>query len=39
LIALIHSDIEMPFPKPDQEHYLAFQTRDLFLRHPNTTII
>jgi len=39
LIALIHSDIEKPFPKPDQEPYVAMQTKDLFLRHPKTKII
>jgi predicted TIM-barrel fold metal-dependent hydrolase len=29
----------MPFPKPGQEPYPAIQLRDLFKRHPNTTII
>jgi predicted TIM-barrel fold metal-dependent hydrolase len=39
LVALIHNDIDMPFPKPDQEPYQLVQLRDLFLRHPKTTII
>ena len=29
----------MPFPRPGQEPYQLVQLRDLFLRHPNTTII
>jgi predicted TIM-barrel fold metal-dependent hydrolase len=39
LVALIHSDIEKPFPKPDQEPYVAMQTKELFLRHQGTKII
>jgi hypothetical protein len=39
LVALIHNDIDMPFPKPDQEPYQLVQLRDLFQRHPQTTII
>ena len=39
LIALMHSDIDVPFPKPGQEPYQVVQTRDLFLRHPQTTIV
>jgi len=39
LVALIHTDIEKPFPKPDQEPYVAMQTKELFLRHPKTKII
>ncbi len=39
LIALLHSDIDMPFPKPGQEPYQVYQLRDLFKRHPKTTII
>jgi predicted TIM-barrel fold metal-dependent hydrolase len=39
LVALMHNDIDMPFPKPDQEPYQLVQLRDLFLRHPNTTIV
>ena len=39
LVVLIHNDIDAPFPKPGQEPYQAFQLRDLFKRHPNTTII
>jgi hypothetical protein len=39
LVVLIHNDIDVPFPKPGQEPYQAKQLRDLFLRHPNTSII
>jgi len=39
LVVLLHNDIDMPFPKPNQEPYQIFQLRDLFLRHPKTTII
>jgi hypothetical protein len=39
LVALIHNDIDAPFPKPGQEPYQVTQLRDLFLRHTATTII
>ena len=39
LVVLIHNDIDAPFPKPGQDPYQMHQLRDLFLRHPNTTII
>jgi predicted TIM-barrel fold metal-dependent hydrolase len=39
LVVLIHNDIDMPFPKPGQEPYPAVQLRDVFKRHPKTTII
>ena len=39
LVVILHNDIDMPFPKPDQEPYQVLQLRDLFLRHPRTTII
>jgi Amidohydrolase len=39
LVAIMHNDIDMPFPKPGQEPYQVEQLRDLFLRHPKTTII
>ncbi len=39
LVALIHNDIDVPFPKPGQEPYQLIQLRDLFLRHPKTTFI
>jgi predicted TIM-barrel fold metal-dependent hydrolase len=39
LIALMHNDINMPFPKPGQEPYMLKQMKDLFERHPKTTII
>ena len=39
LVVLIHSDVDTPFPKAGQEPYQAVQIKDLFLRHPKTTII
>jgi hypothetical protein len=39
LVVLIHNDIDAPFPKPGQDPYQAIQLRDLFARHPKTTII
>ena len=39
LIALLHNDINMPFPKPGQEPYMLAQMKALFERHPQTTII
>jgi len=39
LVALIHNDIDAPFPKPGQEPYQVLQLRDLIERHPKTTII
>ena len=39
LIALMHNDVDMPFPKPGQDPYQLVQLRDLFRRHPKTTII
>ena len=39
LVVIIHNDIDMPFPKPDQEPYMLKQMKSLFKRHPDTTII
>ncbi len=39
LVVILHNDIEMPYPKPGQEHYLLKQLGDLFRRHPQATII
>jgi len=39
LVALIHNDIDAPFPKPGQDPYQMVQLGDLFRRHPGTTII
>ena len=39
LLVILHSDIDMPFPKPDQEPYLVMQMKELIERHPETTII
>jgi predicted TIM-barrel fold metal-dependent hydrolase len=39
LVVILHNDADMPFPRPDQEPYQLLQLRDLFERHPRTTII
>ncbi len=39
LVVLLHSDADVPFPKPDQEPYQLKQIGELFRRHPETTII
>jgi Amidohydrolase len=39
LVVILHNDIDMPFPRPDQEPYMLAQMKALFLRHPKTTII
>ena len=37
--SILHNDVDMPFPKPGQDPYQVVQLRDLFKRHPKTTII
>jgi len=39
LLVLLHNDVDMPFPKPNQEPYQVIQLRDLIKRHPQTKII
>jgi hypothetical protein len=39
LVVILHNDINMPFPKPGQEPYMLAQLKELFVRHPKTTII
>lgn len=39
LAVIIHSDIHMPFAKPDKARTYFDQTKALFARHPRTTII
>jgi amidohydrolase family protein len=39
LVVLMHNDIDVPFAKTGQEPYQAVQLRDLFLRHPQATIV
>jgi hypothetical protein len=39
MVVILHNDINMPFPKPDQEPYVLVQLRDVLLRHPKTTVI
>jgi hypothetical protein len=39
LVVILHNDIDVPFRKSGQEPYQALQLRDLFLRHPDATIV
>ncbi len=39
LVVILHSDIHMPFAKPEKARTYFDQTKALFARHPNTTII
>jgi predicted TIM-barrel fold metal-dependent hydrolase len=39
MVAMIHTDIDKPFPKSGQPAFLGRQTRELFERHPKTKII
>jgi predicted TIM-barrel fold metal-dependent hydrolase len=39
LVVLLHNDVDMPFPRPGQDPYMAVQLRDLVKRHPKTTVI
>ena len=39
LVAILHSDVDVPFPKPGQEPYMVVQMRDLLKRHPDANII
>ena len=39
LVVLIHCDVDVPFAKPGAEPAYAKQIKDLFKRHPKTTII
>jgi predicted TIM-barrel fold metal-dependent hydrolase len=39
LVAILHNDLDVPFPKPGQDPYQLVQLSALFKRHPKTTII
>jgi len=39
LVVILHNDVDIPFPKPDQEPHMLQKMKALFARHPNTTII
>src|SRR6186713_2852066 len=39
LVAILHNDVDMPFPKPGQDPYPARQLGELLRRHPQTTVI
>jgi len=39
LVVILHNDVDMPFPKPDQDPYLVKQLYEVLRRHPDTNII
>jgi predicted TIM-barrel fold metal-dependent hydrolase len=39
LVVLLHNDVDMPFPKPNQDPYPVVQLAQLLNRHPKTTLI
>jgi predicted TIM-barrel fold metal-dependent hydrolase len=39
LLVILHNDVDVPFPKPDQESYQVAQLGALLRRHPKTTVI
>jgi hypothetical protein len=39
LVVIIHSDVDMPFPKPGQEPYQVIQLKELLVRNQNTKVI
>jgi predicted TIM-barrel fold metal-dependent hydrolase len=39
LVAIVHNDVDMPFPKPNQEPWMVLQFRDLLVRHPSAKVI
>jgi len=39
LVVILHSDVDMPFPKPGQDPYPVRQLADLLKRHPDATVI
>jgi len=39
LLVIMHNDIDMPFPKNGQDNWDVAQLREVFKRHPKTTII
>lgn len=39
LPAILHCDVNVPFPKPNQDPYIVKMLGELFARHPKTTII
>ncbi len=39
LVAILHNDVDMPFPKPGQDPYPAVQLAEVLRRHPKTTVI
>jgi predicted TIM-barrel fold metal-dependent hydrolase len=39
LVVILHNDIDMPFPKPNQDPYPVKQLAEVLKRHPQATVI
>jgi predicted TIM-barrel fold metal-dependent hydrolase len=39
LVVLLHNDVDMPFPRPNQDPYPVVQLAQVLKRHPKTTVI
>ena len=39
LVAILHNDVDMPFPRPGQEPWMVPQLRNLMARHKDATVI
>lgn len=39
LPVVLHCDVDMPFPRPNQDPYIVVKLEELFRRHPDTVII
>ena len=39
LVAILHNDVDMPFPRPGQDPWPARQLGEVLERHPETTVI
>jgi predicted TIM-barrel fold metal-dependent hydrolase len=39
LVVLLHNDVDMPFPRPNQDPYPVVQLAQVLKRHPKTTLI
>jgi len=39
LVVLLHNDIDMPFPRPNQDPYPVVQLAQVLKRHPKTTVV
>jgi predicted TIM-barrel fold metal-dependent hydrolase len=39
LVAILHNDVDMPFPRPGQEPWVVPQLRTVLMRHKDATVI